>query len=185
MGLLDALFGVHKLPEPNVENLFKLSPAAVTMEEAMGVKASGKAGICFRAFDTKNFDEVRNDITSILSNSDFKEHYRILKDDYDFTWIALDRPLLEDLVAGVHMVSQLLIEGGFGKYILCALFEFKKDWRTLYWVYGYRRGKFYPFVPLENNERDFQLEYRLRTLVLEELPVESLDYWYPIWGVPF
>lgn len=185
MGLLDALFGIRKLSPPKTDDLFKLSPACVTMEDALDITPSGKAGICFRAFDTKSFEGVKNDIVSILNNSDFNRRYKVMEDEYHFTWVVLENPSIDDLVVGIHMVSQLLIDGGFGERILCAVFEFKKQTRALYWVYNYRRGKFYPFVTQNNKERDTALEFRLKSLVSEELPIESLDYWYPIWGIPF
>ncbi len=45
-------------------------------------------------------------------------------------------------------------------------------------------ASFYPFAPREK-ERDVEIEYRLRMLVMDELPVDSLDYWFPVWGIPF
>lgn len=185
MGLFDTLFGLRKLAPPKTDSIFKLPPACVTMEEALDVRPAGKAGICFRSYDSRGFEDVKSDIASILDNSDFLGRYRIEKDTYHFTWVVLDNPSINDLVAGIYMVGQLLIDGGFGDHILCAVFEFKKYGQTIYWVYNYKRGKFYPFVPLRNNERDIQLEFRLRSLVADEIPEESLDYWYPIWGIPF
>jgi hypothetical protein len=185
MGILDTLFGIRKLPPPSTDGLFKLPPACVTMEEALDVRPSGKAGIGFRAFDTKSFEAVKSDILSILDNSEFYGRYSVVEDEYHFTWVLLENPSVDDLVAGIHMVSQLLVDGGFGERILCAVFEFKRRAQTLYWVYNYRRGKFYPFMPQKNKERDVTFEYRLKTLVSDELPIESLDYWYPLWGIPF
>lgn len=107
------------------------------------------------------------------------------KDEYGFTWVSIDSFTPDDAIANVYMASQLLIDGGFGDRIVCAVFRFDKDGGAAYWIYNYRRANFYPFVPLQNKERDFQLEYRLRLVVSEELPAESVDYWYPIWGIPF
>ncbi len=185
MGILDALFGIRKLPPPKTDDLFKLSPACVTMEDTLDIRSSGKAGICFRAFDTKSFENVKDDIVSILNNSDFRGRYNVVEDEYHFTWVVLENSSIDDLVAGIHMVSQLLIDGGFGERILCAVFEFERSTRTLYWVYNYRRGRFYPFLPGDGKERDVAFEYRLKSLMSDELPIESLDYWYPIWGIPF
>lgn len=185
MGLLDALFGIRKLPPPRVDDLFRLPPACITLADALDIRPSGRAGIGFRAFDSKSFGEVRGDIVAILDNGDFRGRYRVAEDEYHFTWVVLENPSIDDLVAGIHLVGQLLIDGGFGQHILCAVFEFKKSVRTIYWVYNYRRGRFYPFIPLGDRERDGTLELRLRTLVSEDMPIDSLDYWYPLWGIPF
>jgi hypothetical protein len=184
MGVLDAIFGARKAPPPKIDDLFKLPPAAVTME-SMDISPTGKAGVCFKPVGTKSFDEVKIDIVNILRNTAFEASYEVTKDEYGLTWVVITSDSPGDAVANVYMASQLLIDGGFGDHIVCAVFRFDKDSQPVYWIYNYRRGSFYPFTPQQNKQRDFQFEYRLRLLVLEELPVESLDYWYPIWGIPF
>ena len=54
----------------------------------------------------------------------------------------------DDLVVGVNAVSGALEGGGYGERILCAVFAFEDAaGRPLYWIYNYKRGAFYPFVP--------------------------------------
>lgn len=188
-GLFDWLFGIRKLPKPDIDNLFKLPIASVTMQDAMGIKPAGNAGLCFRAFDTREFEEVKEDISRILSINESGMKYWITKDEYDFTWVVLEDPQLENLVAGMHMVSELLADAGFGQYILCAVFGFLHDNEKIYWVYAYKRGKFYPFIPRRikgKDERDIRLELHLKSLVSGDIPVEDLlENWFPIWGIPF
>jgi hypothetical protein len=184
MGVLDTLFRPRKVEPPKIDDLFKLHPASVDMER-FGLAPTGKAGVCFKTIETKGFDKTKDEIVEILKNSAFEARYDVTKDEYGFTWVAIESHTSDDAIANVYMASQLLIDGGFGDHIVCAVFRFDKDGQPAYWIYNYRRANFYPFVPLQNKERDFQLEYRLRLRVSEELPVEIVDYWYPIWGVPF
>jgi hypothetical protein len=121
---------------------------------------------------------------NILENNAFVARYEVSGDEYGFTWVIIDGDSLQDAVANVYVASQLLIEGGFSDHILVAIFRFDKDGQPVYWVYNYRRAGFYPFAP-RGKERDSQLEYRLRLLAMDELPVDGLDYWFPIWGIPF
>ena len=184
MGFLDTIFRTRKVEPPKIDDLFKLRPASVDMER-FGLEPTGKAGVCFKTTETKAFETVKEEIMDVLKNDAFHALYDVKKDEYGFTWISIGSFTPDDAIANVYMASQLLIDGGFGDRIVCAVFRFDKDGMPAYWIYNYRRANFYPFVPLKNKERDFQLEYRLRLQVSEELPVESIDYWYPIWGVPF
>jgi hypothetical protein len=182
MGFLD-LFKPGKLPPPKIEALFKLPPASVAMGR-LNVEPTGRAGVCFRSIRTENFEQMKKGMVDILENSAFRARYEVSKDEYGFTWVVMDSDSLSDAVANVYLASQLLIEGGYGDHILVAIFRFDKDGEPVYWIYNYRRASFYPFMP-RGKERDVPLEYRLRLMTMKELPVDSLDYWFPIWGIPF
>ena len=71
--------------------------------------------------------------------------------------------------------------------ILAAVFAFRdeKD-RPLYWIYNYKRGTFYPFVPSGGEQqRDNERELRLKAQIGQDLPVEpELERWFPLWGIP-
>ena len=58
--------------------------------------------------------------------------------------------------------------------------------RPLYWIYNYKRGAFYPFVPAGGDQqRDNERELVLKAQMSSELPVEQeLDRWFPLWGIP-
>lgn len=181
MGLLD-FFKPKRLPPPKIDDLFKLPPASVAMGQ-LNVEPTGFAGVCFRSLGDMKLEDMRAGILKILENSTFLASYRVSCDRYGFTWVIIHSDLLANAVSNVYIASQLLIEGGFSDHITAAIFRFDLGELPVYWVYNYRRAAFYPFAP-RGNERDMQLEYRLRLLVMEELPVDSLDYWFPIWGIP-
>ncbi len=182
VGFLD-FFKPKKIPPPKADAIFKLPPATVAMEQ-LDVRPAGNAGVCFRSVGDRTFEQMKGDIIHILQNNAFHARYSISKDEYGFTWVVIDSVSLQDAVANVYVASQLLIEGGFGDHILVAIFRFDSGDGPVYWVYNYRRAAFYPFAP-RGRERDMPFEYRLRLLVMDELPVDSLDYWFPIWGIPF
>jgi hypothetical protein len=67
------------------------------------------------------------------------------------------------------------------------VFAFEDDRkRPLYWIYNYKRGSFYPFVPASGAEqRDNERELVLKAQIGAELPVEpELERWFPLWGIP-
>ncbi|HTY90987.1 MAG TPA: hypothetical protein VMC84_07415 [Methanocella sp.] len=182
MGLLD-FFKPKRIPPPKVDDLFKLSPVAVTMGQ-LNVEPSGKAGVCFHSTGDIHSGDMKSGIIKVLENTAFLASYKVTGDQYGFTWVLIDSDTLANAVSNVYLASQLLIEGGFSDHITAAIFRFEQGDLPVYWIYNYRRAAFYPFAP-RGNERDSQLEYRLRLLVMEELPMDSLDYWFPIWGIPF
>ena len=56
----------------------------------------------------------------------------------------------------------------------------------VYWIYNYKRGAYYPFVPAGGDQqRDTERELRLKAQIGHELPVEAeLERWFPLWGIP-
>ena len=56
---------------------------------------------------------------------------------------------------------------------------------TAYLVYLFKRGTFYPFVPDGHEQRDTEQELKLKSLVADDLTVETdLDRWFPLWDLP-
>jgi hypothetical protein len=177
MGLLDFLFG--KKRPMTVDNLFVLPDASVDLEKA-GFVFAGKAGVCFRASETKEFGDLLERIEAILKGA--RAQFEVVGDEYGYTWIVLSGDI-STAVASIDLVYETLKDAGHDHSLLCAAFEFRKDDRTVYWIYN-RRGKFYPFAPL-GRERDVVLELKLKMLAPAEMPVEtSLSQWYPLWDLP-
>jgi len=73
-------------------------------------------------------------------------------------------------------------DGGFGDHAL--LFEGRE--RPVYWIYGYKRAAFWPFVPTgRGQERDNAEELKLKAQLEGELPVEQdLTRWLGLFGAP-
>ncbi len=186
MGFLDAILGRTELPKAKTEKLFAISTAAVTLESSLGLKADGAAAICFKPIESSRYDRVRSDIEDLLkiSTKESGVLYRLQKDEYGYLWAVLQDPDFEDLVATIHMISQTLIEQGFGTQLLCAVYRFRGE-KTVYWIYSFKQGAYYPFVPSGDKQRDNALEFRLKAIMEKEMPVEKdVGMWYPLWGMP-
>ena len=57
--------------------------------------------------------------------------------------------------------------------------------RPLYLVYLAKQGTFYPFAPTGAEQRDNELELRLKGMLAEDLPIEpDLSRWFPMWDLP-
>jgi hypothetical protein len=189
MGLFEILTGKRKMKAPAPDRLFAMSTAAVTLEMTMGLRSSGKAAIVFQPLATADFETIVTDMEEVLrgTGEDTGTHVERTDDSFGYRWMVLADEDFEDLVVGVNVVSQALQDGGYGERILCAVFAFRDQQdRPVYWIYNYKRGAYYPFVPAGGpQQRDSERELRLRAQIGNELPVEAeLERWFPLWGIP-
>lgn len=186
----DALLGRSSPIKPkNLENLFAMSTAYVTLTFQLGLKPSDRAGVCFRAPASSAFQRVRDDLDRMLQISARETGVKVeyQSDTYGFRWIVLIDSDFEDLISTTHVFSQTVHEEGFGEQLLAAVFKFLDDNRPVYWIYNYKRARFYPFVPqgTDANRRDNAYELRLRAVMQQELPIEpEVERWYALWGIP-
>ena len=190
MGLANVLFGRKKLKSPAQERLFALSTARVTLDTELGLKSAGSGGIVFKPLSAGEFVRAENDLQQVLDAVAGESGSRLERksDDYGYEWIVVRDAELEDQVTTVHAVAQGLEEAGFGAQLLAAAFKFEPkfgDGKTVYWVYGYKQGAFWPFVPKGEKERDNAEELELKAKLENELPIEQdLSRWFGLFDAP-
>lgn len=189
MRFLDALLGRTRPKQPDLNALFAVTGAAITLRAAVGLRPSGRAAVAFKPASGQAFATTSDDLLELarFSGATSGTGLRTVDDEYGYRWIVLDDPDLEDLVATVHLVNAGLAEQGFGSQLLCSVFGFATEdgGAACHLVYLYKRGTFYPFAPRPGQRRDNELELRLRGAAAAELPLEpDLARWFPLWGLP-
>lgn len=190
MGFLDALLGRSKPVRPDLDQLFGLPSAAVTLEAAAGFRPTGVGSVCFAAVEGGAFAEVQQDVRALLDMDTGRGAVPVesVRDAYGYTWLVVRRPAedLPVLVGDLHAVNSALEGHGFGPQLLCSLAAFRDDaGRSLALVYLYKRGSFYPFAPLPGEKRDNPLELQVKALLGNDLRLEEdLGRWFPLWGAP-
>lgn len=192
MGILDALFGRTKPVKSKSEQLFAMATASITLETKLDLQTGGAAGIVFRPVDSSYFRQAEDELRQLLELSSKESPIRARSetDNFGFRWIILTDEQFEDLVANLHMVSITLTEKGFGDQLLAAVFRTNQADaanRAVYWVYSYKRGTFYPFVPQGGDQRrDNAAELHFASVMDGELPIEKApEQWFALWGIPF
>ena len=187
MGIRDVLFGRKQLPAAKADRLFALTTAAITLETELGLKSSGAGGVTFKPQSSCEFLTAAGDIDTLVeatakSSGSTIEHS---SDTYGFDWIVARDPELEDLVSTVHVVASELVAQGFGEQLLAAAFRFDGNKNPVYWIYGFKRGAFWPFVPVAKDARDNAFELELKAKLEGELPVEQdLTRWLALFDAP-
>jgi hypothetical protein len=187
LGLTDVLFGRKKLKEAAGERLFALSTARVTLEVELGLKPAGAGGVVFKPLSAGEFVRAENELQELLDGvaGDYGSRLERKSDDFGYEWIVVRDADLEDQVTTVHAVAQGLQERGFGSQLLAAAFRFDGGEHPVYWIYGFKRGAFWPFVPKGEKERDNAEELELKAKLEKELPIEpDLSRWFGLFDAP-
>lgn len=187
MGFLDSLLGRSKPAKPDLDQLFAVPDAAITLEASAGFRPTGLGAVCFRSAEGGAFATMEADVQALLDADDGPPVERS-KDPYGFTWLLCRHSPDEvpALVTELHAVNSTLEANGFGPSLLCSLVGFTDTaGRRLGLVYLYKRGTFYPFAPQGGERRDNALELQARALLGNDLKVEpELTRWFPVWGAP-
>ena len=188
MGLGDVLFGRKRLKQPAEERLFALSTAQVTLEVELGLRFAGRGAVCVKPLSAGAFSETSKDLDELLAVAlrDSSGKTERSADTYGFEWLVISTPALEDAVATAHLVASELQSRGFGEQLLAAVFRFEGPSNPVFWVYGYKQGAFWPFIPVGgNHERDNATELELKAKLEPELPIEpDLSRWFGLFGAP-
>ena len=180
--------GKRKLKVPTSDRLFAMSTAQITLETGLGMKHRNVAGLAFQSLATADFKEIVSEAEELLRSQaeDTGTTVETSSDQYGYRWMVLRDDDFEDLVVAINMVSSTLETSGYGDRVLAAVFAFEEEGRPIYFIYNYKRGFFYPFVPApgqqqRNNERELQLKAQ----VGGELPFEpEMGRWFPLWDIP-
>ncbi len=189
MGFMDVLLGRTKPVAPDLNRLFQLPSAAITLEAATSFTPTGVGSVCFRSSEGRAFSDMEAEIRQLLDADAAKTApLEVTTDSYGFTWMVIRQPAdqLDALVTDVHAVNSTLADNGFGPSLLCSLVAFRDpQQRRLAVVYLYKRGTFYPFAPQPGEKRDSALELQARGALDGELAIEQdLSRWFAVWGAP-
>ncbi|MFD9819927.1 PspA-associated protein PspAB [Streptomyces violascens] len=190
MGFLDILLGRTRPAAPDLDRLFGLPSAAVTLQAAAEFTPTGRGSVCFTTVEGSAFAGIRQDVADLLNADTERDPSSVefSRDSYGYSWLLSRRGPddLASLVGDLHAVNTALEGSGFGPQLLCSLVGFSNaEGQTFALVYLYKRGTFYPFAPLSGEKRDNALELRIRAVVADDLPMESdLSRWFPVWGAP-
>ncbi|MFF0560100.1 hypothetical protein [Streptomyces sp. NPDC004266] len=141
MGFLDSILGRDRPVRPDLDRLFGLPAAALTLQAGTGFVPAGAGSVCFAAVEGGAFARLKEEVRDLLdvevaaapdeggAEGAGPGAYPVTyaSDAYGYTWLTVRRPA-EDLIALVndlHAVNALLEEVGFGPNLLCSLTAFR------------------------------------------------------------
>lgn len=185
MRFLDTLLGRTKAAPADLDRLFALPAAAVTLQAAADLTFARRAGVCFKPTGDPGFDHAVSEAVQLASLD--RLHTEVVEDHYQYRWAVFAGGGLDELVTAVHGVNATLEERSYGNQLLCSAFAFDApgDPLPLLVVYLYKRGSFYPFARRTKTDRDTEMELSVRSALSSDLPVEpELERWFPLWDSP-
>ena len=193
MGLRDIITGRHTVAGPAPDRLFAITTAYVALQSEHSIDPASVAAIVFQALATSEFEATLRDMEEVVKATGGESGTRVATQDdsYGYRWMVLRNPdgapSVEDLAVAVNAVSSSIETAGHGERLLCAVFAFvDAQKRPVYFIYNYKRGFWYPFVPADGEQqRSTERELQLKAQMASELPIEpELERWFPLWGIP-
>jgi hypothetical protein len=143
--------------------------------------------VVFKPQSSGEFARAESDMQQLLDSAAAESGTKVerKKDSFGYEWLIVRDPDVEDLVTTTHLVASELEDAGFGPQLLCAVFRFEGDGKTVYWIYGFKGRSFWPFVPAGGQERDNAEELELKAKLERELPIEAdLTKWLALFDAP-
>jgi hypothetical protein len=198
------IMGRHTVAGPATsDRLFAITTAYIALQTEHSIEPTGVAAIVFQALATSEFESTLRDMEDVVraTGGDSGTGVSTQDDSFGYRWLVLrnpaGQPSVEDLAVGINAVSSSIETAGYGERLLCSVFAFadrsgspdspQAD-KPVYFIYNYKRGYWYPFVPVgsdASNERSTERELQLKAQMASELPIEpELERWFPLWGIP-
>jgi hypothetical protein len=188
LGFLDAILGGgKKLKAPAPDRLFAMVTAQVALEAELGLRHRNVVGIVFQPLSTGDFKGIVTETVELLRGAaaDTGTEVDSSDDEFGYRWLVLRDRDFDDLVTALNLVSSELQGSGYGDRLLACVFAFEEEGQPVYFIYNFKRGAYYPFVPVGDQRRDTERELRLKAQVASELPIEAeLERWFPLWEIP-
>ena len=160
----------------------------MTLDVECGLKPAGAGAVVFKPLSAGAFSQAEQDVEQLVQSVAAENGSKLDRksDTYGFQWVIVRDPELEDEVQAVYGLASGLSEKGFGEQLLAAAFRFDGGEHPVYWIYGFKTGTFWPFVPTgSGQERDNARELQLKAKLEPELPVEQdLSKWFALFDAP-
>ena len=177
MGLRDVLTGRHTVKGPAPDRLFAISTAYVTLAGRASDRTGRQGRDRVQALATSDFESTLRDMEEVVTATGGDSGTKVSTEDdsYGYRWMVLHNPdgapSVEDLAVGINAVSSSIETAGYGERLLCAVFAFvDARKRRVYFIYNYKRGYWYPFVPASGAEqRSTERELQIKAQMASEI----------------
>ncbi|SED37142.1 hypothetical protein SAMN04489844_4276 [Nocardioides exalbidus] len=188
MGLWETVRARAKPKRNDLDALFLVPSAAVTLQTALGFEPTGTGSVCYRSAAGAAFAQTQQDVVALIGEADGAPPVTVTRDDFGFTWLVVDGDPADTsgLCTDLHAVNTTLELNGFDSGLLCSMVPFANAAGQRFGLtYLYKQGTFYPFAPTGDQVRDTLLELSVRDVLGQELPMEpDLQRWLAVWKAP-
>src|SRR5690606_454078 len=119
----ESVLGRRKPPRNNLDALFSLPSAAITLQTAAGFMPTGAGAVCYREAEASAFATSQAEIVAMLDSDDDPDLEKST-DQFGFTWLVARQDDMSALVTDLHAINTGLEAQGFGPSLLCSVVGF-------------------------------------------------------------
>ena len=188
MGLWEAVRARTRPKRNDLDALFHVPSAAISLQTALGFEPTGTGSVCYRSAAGAAFAQAQEDVVALIRDDAEAPDVSVTQDDFGFTWLVVagDKDDMSGLCTDLHAVNTTLELNGFAAGLLCSMVPFRNAAGQAFGLtYLYKQGTFYAFAPRGEQTRDNLLELSVRDLLAPELPMEAdLQRWLAVWEAP-
>jgi len=187
------------------ESIAALSLACIKLDDNLGLKSTGKCGIFVKSVNSETFKQMKVHVDNFLKNvidkknTNFDITFDSKIDNYGYLWFIIKGKSIEEIVAVINAIGDIIHEKGFSRQLLANIFEFSSGYganrndvvnNNQYLIYNYKLDKFYPFIPFslssDSKKRDHDQEFKIMKEISDTIKIEeNPSLWYPIWNIPY
>ena len=188
MGLWEAVRARTRPKRNDLDALFHVPSAAISLQAALGFEPTGTGSVCYRSAAGAAFAQTQQDVLALVRDDAEAPEVSVTQDDFGFTWLVVDGDPsdMAGLCTDLHAVNTTLELNGFASGLLCSMVPFANaSGQRFGLTYLSTQGTFYPFAPTGEQSRDTLLELSVRDLLGAELPMEpDVQRWLAVWKAP-
>ena len=126
MGLWEAMRGRTQPKTNDLDALFLVPSAAITLQTALGFEPTGSGSVCYRSATGAAFAQTQQDVVALIGDDADAPDVTLTQDDFGFTWLVVaDHGAdMAGLCTDLHAVNTTLELNGFEGGLLCSMVPF-------------------------------------------------------------
>ena len=138
MGLWETMRARTQPKRNNLDALFLVPSAAITLQTALGFEPTGSGSVCYRSAAGAAFAQTQDDVVALIRDDADAPEVTVTQDDFGFTWLVVsgDASDMSGLCTDLHAVNTTLELTGFEGGLLCSMVPFAN-------ASGQRFGRFW------------------------------------------
>ena len=169
MGLWETMRARTQPKRNNLDALFLVPSAAITLQTALGFEPTGSGSVCYRSAAGAAFAQTQDDVVALIrddAEAPRGDASRRTTSASPGSSSRVTRGDMAGLCTDLHAVNTTLELNGFESGLLCSMVPFANAAGQRFGLtYLYKQGTFYPFAPSGEQSRDTLLELSVRDLL--------------------
>ena len=191
MGLLDTILGRSKPVRPDLDRLFALPSAVISLEAGAGFVPTGLGSVCFAGVEGGGFARIRDDVRELLDadNERADAPVEFSQDAYGYTWLLARHPPDDPPPSSMTCTrSTHCSRTAASGPSCCARWSVSAMPNSGLWRWSTSTSEA-PSIRSRRcrarEKRDSQRELQVKAVIGDDLRIESdLSRWFPVWGAP-